>query len=76
MDELADKLSAARLKDVVWHWHVDEYDYSFTTDIQLCTGYPVRDNDSNRIVFAVGENGVTDLTEEDIKIAKEYGLMT
>lgn len=74
MDELADRLNVFQLEDVVWHWHMDEYDYSFTTDIELYTGYPVKDNTTNKVVFVVGKDGVTDLTKEDIKVARQYGL--
>lgn len=74
MDRITHELERTRLHDITWHWHVDEYDYSFTTDIKLATGYPVKDNGSDKVVLVVGENGVTDLTEEDKIVAKRYGF--
>ena len=63
-----------KIADITWHWHVDEYDYSFTTDIKLATGYPVKDNGSGKIVLVVGEDGVTDMTEKDKKLAIQHGF--
>ncbi len=74
MDKLTHDMENINITEVTWHWHVDEYDYSFTTDIKLATGYPVKDNGSGQIVLVVGEDGITDLTENDKILAIQHGF--
>ena len=74
MDELTRDMKNIKVTEITCHWHVDEYDYSFTTDIKLATGYPVKDNGSDKIVLVVGEDGVTDMTGDDIQLAIQHGF--
>jgi len=57
-----------------WLKHPDSDNLSYTTSVKLATGYPVRDNASQKIVSVVTEDATVPLTVNDARIALSYGL--
>ncbi len=79
-DKPVDILKAASKKmnsltsNLVWVVHPDSDDLSYTTGAKLATGYPVRDNATQKVVSVVTDDATVPLTVDDAKIALTYGL--
>lgn len=79
-DKPVDILGAASRKiknltdNVVWVVHPESDEYSYTTSIKLGTGYPVRNNDTHKVVMVADDETTKPLTVKDAKIALSLGL--
>jgi hypothetical protein len=75
-----DALKAASRKmssladNIVWIVHPDSEDLSYTTSVKLATGYPVRDNTTNKVTSVATDDATVPLTVPDAKLALSYGL--
>jgi len=79
-DKPIDALTAASRKmdnvsnKIVWITHPDDDDFSYSTNIKLANGYPIKNNDTGKIVMVATDNEAVPLTVKDAKIAHSYGL--
>jgi hypothetical protein len=77
-DKQVDTLTAASRKlnkqKYLWMYHPKTERFSYTTDVMLSTGYPLRDNQTSKITCIIDDNGTKPLTIQDAKIATSYGL--
>lgn len=61
-------------KDALWIVHPSDDSYSYTTSIQLSTGYPIKSNETGLIVGVIDDNSTHLLTTDDFKVAVSLGL--
>ena len=79
-DKPIDALTAASRKinnlseNLVWMFHPNSNEYSYTTSIKLATGYPVRNNMTHKVVMVIGDDATNPLTVKDAKVATAMGL--
>lgn len=79
-DKPIDTLTAASRKmkslydNVVWIAHPDDNNYSYTLNIKLATGYPVRNNETNKIEYVATDETNAPLTIQDARLAASFGL--
>ncbi len=79
-DKPVDVLKAASKKmsslsdNITWISHPESDDLSYTSDVKLSNGYPVRDNTSGKVTSVVTDDATVPLTVQDAKIALSYGL--
>ena len=79
-DKPVDILKAASRKmnsltnNAVWVVHPESDEFSYTTSMKLATGYPVRNNLSQKVVSVVNDEATAPLTVKDAKIALSLGL--
>jgi ankyrin repeat protein len=60
---------------ITWVTHPEYEYYSYTTDVQLANGYPVKLNNTGKIVMvATRDDDTVPLTVKDAKVARSYGL--
>lgn len=59
---------------IMWVYHPSDNEYSYTTDVQLVTGYPVKQNISSKVVGVVDDTSCKGLTMEDARVAISMGL--
>ncbi len=63
--------STAALK---WCPHPEDKGYVYTTDIELGTGYPLKNVMSGRVVATIDNDGVYELSTQDLAAARKYCL--
>ena len=79
-DKPVDALTAASRKlnnlgeNLVWMYHPQSNEYSYTTSMKLATGYPVRNNMTHKVVMVIGDESTGPLTVKDAKVATAMGL--
>ncbi len=79
-DKPVDVLTAASRKaknaasNLVWLEHPESSEFSYTAGLRLATGFPVRNNLTNKIVMVATEDSTEKLTVKDAQIAMSYGL--
>ena len=79
-DKPVDALTAASRKlnnlgeNLVWMYHPQSNEYSYTTSMKLVTGYPVRNNMTHKVVMVIGDDSTGPLTVKDAKAATAMGL--
>ena len=79
-DKPVDALTAASRKlnnlaeNLVWMFHPNTKEYSYTTSVKLANGYPVRNNMTHKVEMVIGEDSTNPLTIQDAKIAQSMGL--
>jgi hypothetical protein len=77
-DKQIDTITAAsrklNKKNVLWMHHPETDEYSYTTDIMLKNGHPLRNNNTSKIEQVIDDGGVKPLTIADARIAVSYGL--
>lgn len=77
-DKQVDAVTAAsrklNKKSFTWIHHPETEDYSYTTDVMLKNGHPLRNNHTSKIEKVINEEGALALTVTDAKIALSYGL--
>ncbi len=79
-DKPVDIMKAASTKlnsltiNAQWVKHPESSEYSYTRDMKLATGYPMRRNDTKKIVSVINDESTTPLTVKDAKIAVSLGL--
>ena len=75
-----DTLTAASRKlknltdNVLWIAHPDNDEFSYSTGVRLSTGYPVKNNATNKIVMVATDESSGPLTLKDAKVAVSLGL--
>lgn len=60
--------------NLVWIEHPGSSEFSYTAGLRLATGFPVRNNATNKIVMVATEDSTEKLTVKDAQIAMSYGL--
>lgn len=70
----ASKRMASLSDNITWVVHPDSEDLSYTTSVKLATGYPVRDNTTQKITSVATDDATVPLTVQDAKLALSYGL--
>lgn len=60
--------------NVVWVVHPESDEYSYTTSVKLATGYPVKNNITQKVVLVATDESTAALTVKDAKIALSLGL--
>ena len=79
-DKPVDILKAASKKmhtlsdNMVWVTHPESEDMSYTTNVKLVNGYPVRNNATQKIVSVVTNDATVPLTVGDATVALSMGL--
>jgi hypothetical protein len=79
-DKPVDALTAASRKmdnvsnKITWITHPDDDSYSYSTNIKLANGYPVKLNETGKIVMVATDDDAVPLTVKDAKVARSYGL--
>lgn len=79
-DKPIDALTAASRKikslsdNLVWIAHPDDSAYSYTLDVKLATGYPVKNNATNKVEMVATDEKSLPLTIKDARVAASYGL--
>jgi hypothetical protein len=79
-DKPIDALTAASRKmnnvsnEITWITHPDDDSYSYSTNVKLANGYPVKSNETGKIVMVATDDEAVSLTVKDAKIARSYGL--
>lgn len=75
-----DTLTAASRKlksltdNILWLAHPDNEEYAYSTSVKLATGYPVKNNATNKIVMVATDESSGPLTIKDARIAVSLGL--
>jgi hypothetical protein len=64
----------AKKGNFVWLVHPNERKYSYTKDIPLARGYPLRDNSTGKIVGVITDDDCEALDSVDIKVVLSHGL--
>ena len=79
-DKPVDALTAASRKlnnlaeNLVWMFHPNTKEYSYTTSVRLANGYPVRNNMTHKVEMVISEDSTSALKIQDAKIAQSMGL--
>lgn len=61
-------------KTILWITHPEDDNYSYTTDLKLATGYPVKNKITNKLEMVATDDKSMPLTIDDVKIARSYNL--
>lgn len=62
-------------KTISWIFHPSTEEFSYTPDITLTNGFPLRDNSTQKVIGTINKDGVGYLTMEDMKTAFLHELM-
>lgn len=79
-DKPVDALTAASKKmnsltgKILWVTHPEDENYSYSTNVKLANGFPVKDNTTGKVVMVVTDEESIPLTVKDAKVAMSYGL--
>ena len=79
-DKPVDALTAASKKmnsltgKILWVTHPDDENYSYSTNVKLANGFPLKDNSTGKVVMVVTDEESIPLTIKDAKVALSYGL--
>lgn len=79
-DKPVDALTAASKKinsltgKILWVTHPEDDNYSYSTNVKLANGFPVKDNLTGKIVMVATDEESIPLTIKDAKVAQSYGL--
>ena len=79
-DKPIDTLTAASRKlkslteKVLWIAHPSSDEYSYSTSVKLATGYPVKNNATNKVVMVATDESTGPLTLKDARVAVSLGL--
>ena len=79
-DKPIDALTAASKKlnsltgKILWVTHPEDDNYSYSTNVKLANGFPVKDNLTGKVVMVVTDEASIPLTVKDARVALSYGL--
>jgi hypothetical protein len=60
--------------NITWVVHPEDSSFSYTPDVRLPSGYPVRENATQKVVMVATEDSTVPLTVKDARMAMSYGL--
>lgn len=61
-------------QNVLWLVHPESSEYSYTLNLKLKNGHPVRNNMTKKICYVVNEHETRMLSDEDVKVARSLGM--
>ena len=59
---------------VLWVHHPESNEFSYTTSVKLVSGYPLKNNLTQKVCAVVNEDSIGALTVSDAKLAMSLGL--
>ena len=68
------KMSSNVANNATWMHHPDDNNYSYTTNVRLSNGWPVRNNATGKIEYVVTDETTMPITLNDAKLAMGFGF--
>jgi hypothetical protein len=74
MTAASKKINSLLVDKIVWAKHPEDENYSYSTNVKLANGYPLKDNSTGKVVRVVTDDAAVPLTIKDAKFAQSFGL--